>query len=407
MIFMNAVSCFSPFKTEGSYMILYTRELCISALKQFISDRGQIPSRTQYMEWCVGKTDTPSTRVILNFLAKKKRTWKEVLEVLGYTKEQVRKQTNSKQSKFTRKSCIEALNACCKALGHSPQQVQYGAWLAEQVVQYPSSQSIVRLGDPDYPNRKSWINALSFLGIDTVSIPKRVITRKGITRTRDELIIELLSCHTDIGEVPSSYAYDFWVQDRVKNGDNPPTQTTLRRRLDTEGNTWAGVLRNAGLDPEKISEKSNRLKTEAEEARCKESLRAFVEHFTGLPPLSLYLRWSMLDPNRASLTCILNRIGGRNRKWNHAIKQAGLDSYETISSDEALKRNGFLPAISTKEECVEALRKCRDSLTHPPGISAFRYWAAQNNCTVTEIEILYRLSPDNWKWSTALDRAFL
>jgi hypothetical protein len=393
------------FKFERKHMHIYTIQECLEALLKFQEDRKEVPARSQYNVWCVGK-EIPSGNALLRVLSPERKSWDEVLRYLDLTSEHVRKQKRRKQSSFLIENCKTALRECSKEFQHTPQQIQYHEWQKRQSLPYPSAQTVVRLGDPGYPESKSWYTALNNLGFDISSIPRQMKTRQGVFRTKEELIVELFSCYQELSEVPSSYLYDQWVKERVEMGDNPPTQTTLRRRLDPEDKKWHQVLTNAGLDPKLMSQKSRNQRIREQTDRCILTLRNFADYFKGVAPLNLYLRWSMLDSDRASVGCILNRIGGEHRSWNHALQQAGLDECEQITSNEALERNGTLPAISTKKECIEALKRYEEEFGYTPSVSSYRYWSAHHKVKVTEGEILYRLSPESWNWSTALERAF-
>ena len=384
--------------------LIYSEQDCLAALLQYQEERKEIPTRSGYMTWCVEKS-VPSAGVLIRELAPESASWDQVLEKLEVKPEKVKQQRSAKHSSYTVTNCKNAVQSCAIDLGHSPQMKEYDSWRKKRQDKTPSALTIVRLADPLFPQRQSWKAALKHLELDTESIPKRTIVNAGIVRDVLELESGLLQCATDLDEVPSSYAYDSWRQERLSYGDSLATQTTLRRRLAPEENSWAAVLGSVGLDASKISSVSKQKRREKFIERAKQSLQSFAETFDGLAPLSLYLRWSMLDPNRSSVNSIIYWLASKSRSWQEALATAEVDHLERISSEQALLTNVHLPTLASRTECSAAVALYVEQNRSLPTVQRYRVWQAENANLPSDQEIVFQFDNDTWRWATAIDNA--
>ncbi len=388
----------------------YSYNDCINALAQYHEERKEIPTRSGYQLWCVGRA-VPSTDVILRHLATgngRKKVWSKVLKVCGFTLKCAKKQRSVRSSSFSAADCINSLASCRAKFGRAPMQIEYERWRKEQGL-HPSALTVVRLGDPKYPKKQRWHAAIKVFGLNPKEIPSRKKVRPGVPRSKPELGSFLLCCSQELGEVPSSYSYDRWREELLAAGEDAPTQTTLRRRLG--GDSWNSTLKFVGLDPGLISARSKAERENELKERCLSSLKKFVEYFSGLAPLAVYLRWSMLDTNRSSITSLLNWLAPERRSWEEAIQNAALADSVRLTTEEAMSRNGELPTIATREECILAVRNFVLERSVRPSYPAYRQWRINKNVEgnsppiPSEAEIIFQLSPERWSWVLALDAA--
>jgi hypothetical protein len=389
----------------------FTVEEAKKAFLRFREACGETPSRSGYIVWSTGRADVPSCKVLIRLIAGEAASWSGVLEVMSLDAASVERQRRTKIGRYQRDDCAHAIRCCCRDLSHMPLSTEYERWRKSQSGEYPGYLTVIRFGDPDYPQSQRWARALKALvqaAPDNDHQPRKV--RRGEMRTISELIQTVLDCSEDMnGDVPSSYAYDLWSEAVVSQGGNPPTSTTLRRRLggdEIPGGRWDEVLRAAGLNPEEKSLLRREELAVRQRARCNEALQQFTEIFGGFAPLSIYLRWAMIDESLPSLCSVFYWLTPNNRTWDAVAEAAGFRDTPRVFPCREEVRKKFRRSIASASRCIDALRRYRHEHGGAlPVFHSYRRWRKFRVHEIHESEILFRLAPNDWTWSTALMNA--
>jgi len=393
---------------------VYTTQDCFAALRLYLKETEEVPSRSGYSAWCVGR-DVPATSTILGIIVgrrDRKARWKKVLKAADMSASDVEKRRREKISRFSKESCRRAIEDCRSKLHRLPNTTEYNEWRNAHSG-YPSYLTIVRKGDPKFPKSQSWNEALRGLGYES-GLPERDYTTNVIPPERcvQDLVDAVLVCAAELGDVPSSYAYDRFVEEHRSEESTLPTSTTLRRRLggpdDTTGGRWRDVLVYCGLNPKQQSAAKSRNFREQQRSRCEAAIKAFTEQLGGFSTVPNYVRWSLMDETRPSVTSILSWLAPRCRSWvrvGRAVFGRRLCmATATVAEVDAIS----LPKLAPRRTCINALRAfVADSGGELPSFLGYRLWRQRNSYKrlPTEGEILCQLAPLGGSWSTALANA--
>ena len=416
-------------------MARYTFDQAVEAVRQCARDIGEAPSAEAYSRWVVGKTNRPARRLLLQILAdglgdkaikvreKRRRrpkervspqpskrrpafqaaSWATVLVALGESPDAIEQRRKVAITQYTIQDCSDALRLCEAAIGRVPTTTDYESWQKAQNragMTYPGVLSVQRLC-ANGATQFGWLDTLKRCGLDASKYAKR---RRKVSQSRhrtDEELIEVVQrCSAQIGDVPSTYAYFAWSKAPQNLVHLYPTDTTLRRRL-AAGGAWDEVLTAAALDPQKKSATQNAAFASAQTTACISALQRFVLHFDGLPPSSIYIRWSQMKSDVPSYSSIMYWLGGQELAWETAVKNAGLADTRKISVQLAEARNGVLPSLPSLARCLQALEDFRREKGRFPSLSAYRAWSS-NGCpegTPDAAQVLGVLAPRTWDWS--------